>query len=39
MRGVGEALAADGHDVTFITRRQWGEDDAPDIPGITVVAV
>src|SRR4051812_44009319 len=39
MRDVAEALAADGHDVTYLTRRQWDPADAPRIPGVRVVAV
>jgi glycosyltransferase involved in cell wall biosynthesis len=29
-------LAAEGHDVTYVTLRQW--DEAPDLPGVRVVA-
>jgi glycosyltransferase involved in cell wall biosynthesis len=29
-------LAAEGHDVTYLTLRQW--DDAPDLPGVRVVS-
>jgi glycosyltransferase involved in cell wall biosynthesis len=29
-------LAAEGHDVTYLTLRQW--DDDPDLPGVRVVA-
>jgi glycosyltransferase involved in cell wall biosynthesis len=29
-------LAADGHDVTYVTLRQW--DSEPDLPGVDVVA-
>lgn len=32
-------LAANGHDVTYLTRRQWDEGEAPDLPGVRVVAV
>ncbi|HEV7493841.1 glycosyltransferase [Baekduia sp.] len=39
MRNVGEALVAEGHDVTYLTRRQWEPGDEPDIPGIRVIAV
>jgi glycosyltransferase involved in cell wall biosynthesis len=39
MRAVGEALAAEGHDVTYLTREQWAPGDEPDIPGIRVIAV
>jgi glycosyltransferase involved in cell wall biosynthesis len=38
-RNLGERLGAEGHDVTFITLRQWDEDERPDIPGMRVVAV
>jgi glycosyltransferase involved in cell wall biosynthesis len=38
-RNLGERLAADGHDVTYITLRQWDADDEPEIPGVRVVAV
>ena len=39
MRALAEALAADGHAVTYLTRRQWADADAPRIPGVRVVAV
>ena len=39
LRSLAEALAGEGHDVTYLTRRQWGDADAPDIPGVRVVAV
>jgi glycosyltransferase involved in cell wall biosynthesis len=35
---VARQLAADGHDVTYLTLRQW-EDDAPGIDGVRIVAV
>jgi glycosyltransferase involved in cell wall biosynthesis len=38
-RNLGERLAADGHDVTYITLRQWDAGHAPEIPGVRVVAV
>jgi glycosyltransferase involved in cell wall biosynthesis len=38
-RNLAERLAADGHEVTYLTLRQWGEDDAPDLPGVDVRAV
>ncbi|HEX4932855.1 MAG TPA: glycosyltransferase family 4 protein, partial [Gemmatimonadaceae bacterium] len=38
-RAVAEALAEAGHEVTYLTRRQWGAEDVPDIPGVRVVAV
>jgi glycosyltransferase involved in cell wall biosynthesis len=30
-------LAAAGHDVTYLTLRQWGRDEEPDLPGVRVV--
>ena len=38
-RQFAEGLAAAGHEVTYLTRRQWGKDDAPALPGINVIAV
>ncbi len=38
-RNVAERLAAQGHDVTFLTLRQWGRDEEPDVPGVRVIAV
>ncbi len=39
MRALAEAVAAAGHEVTFVTRRQWEAPDAPAIQGVRVVAV
>ncbi len=39
MRDLAEALATRGHDVTYLTRRQWADEDPPQLPGIRVVAV
>jgi glycosyltransferase involved in cell wall biosynthesis len=39
MRNVAEALAADGHEVTYLTRVQWEPGQEPSLPGIRVVAV
>jgi glycosyltransferase involved in cell wall biosynthesis len=36
-RNLAERLAANGHDVTFLTRRQW--DGEADVPGVRIVAV
>ena len=36
-RNLAERLVADGHEVTYLTRRQW--QDRPDVPGVHVVAV
>jgi glycosyltransferase involved in cell wall biosynthesis len=38
-RNLAERLAAGGHEVTFLTRRQWGWGQDPAIPGVRVVAV
>jgi len=38
-RNLGERLAESGHEVTFLTLRQWPRGDRPDIPGVRVVAV
>lgn len=32
-------LAAGGHEVTFLTRKQWADDAPPAIPGVRVIAV
>jgi glycosyltransferase involved in cell wall biosynthesis len=38
-RNLAERLAAAGHEVTFLTRRQWDRDAAVDVPGVRVIAV
>jgi glycosyltransferase involved in cell wall biosynthesis len=38
-RNLAERLASSGHEVTFLTRRQWGKDEDPAVPGVRVVAV
>jgi glycosyltransferase involved in cell wall biosynthesis len=38
-RNLAERLAGGGHEVTFLTRRQWGRGDSPAIPGVRVVVV
>lgn len=38
-RNLAERLAADGHDVTYVTRRQWSRGEEPDLPGVRVLAV
>ena len=38
-RNLAERLAAAGHDVTFVTLRQWEIGEEPDIPKVRVVAV
>jgi glycosyltransferase involved in cell wall biosynthesis len=38
-RNLGERLATDGHEVTYLTMRQWDRGGAPDVPGVDVRAV
>jgi glycosyltransferase involved in cell wall biosynthesis len=38
-RSLAERLAADGHEVTYLTRLQWTAVDRPEIPGVRVLAV
>jgi glycosyltransferase involved in cell wall biosynthesis len=38
-RNVAERLAHKGHDVTYLTMRQWDASEEPDVPGVQVVAV
>ena len=38
-RNLAERLAADGHEVSFVTLRQWRADEPPEIPGVRVIAV
>lgn len=39
-RNLAERLATDGHEITYLTRRQWERDQQPDLdPRIRVVAV
>jgi glycosyltransferase involved in cell wall biosynthesis len=38
-RNLGEHLAADGHDVTYITMRQWERGRRGEVPGVSVVTV
>jgi glycosyltransferase involved in cell wall biosynthesis len=38
-RNLSERLAADGHEVTYLTLRQWPRGEPPEIPGVSVVAV
>ena len=35
-RNLGERLAADGHDVTYLTLRQWDRGADPGVPGVDV---
>jgi glycosyltransferase involved in cell wall biosynthesis len=36
-RGVAERLAAEGHEVTYLTLRQWDRGADPGVPGVRVV--
>ena len=38
-RNLAERLAADGHDVTYLTRLQWDPGDPPQIPGVRILAI
>jgi glycosyltransferase involved in cell wall biosynthesis len=38
-RNLAERLAADGHEVTYITLRQWDRHAEPHLPGVQVKAV
>ena len=38
-RNLGERLADDGHDVTYLTLRQWEHGEDPGVRGVSVVAV
>ncbi len=38
-RALAERLATQGHEVTYLTMRQWERDEQPDLPGVTVCVV
>lgn len=38
-RNLAERLASDGHEVTYLTLRQWDRGEGPEIDGVRVVAV
>lgn len=38
-RNLALALAEAGHDVTYLTMRQWDTSGDPDLPGVRVIAV
>lgn len=38
-RNLAERLAAEGHEVTYLTLRQWKRGTDPGVPGVRVVAV
>jgi glycosyltransferase involved in cell wall biosynthesis len=37
-RNLAERLAADGHEVTYLTLRQWDRGERPDVPGVRVIS-
>ena len=38
-RNLAARLAAEGHEVTYLTRLQWDAGDPPRLPGVRVIAV
>jgi glycosyltransferase involved in cell wall biosynthesis len=38
-RNLAERLAADGHEVDYLTLRQWSEGEDAGVPGVRVIAV
>ena len=38
-RNLGERLAEEGHEVAYLTLRQWERGELADVPGVEVVAV
>ena len=38
-RALAESLATAGHDVTYLTMRQWPRGEQPDVATVDVVAV
>jgi glycosyltransferase involved in cell wall biosynthesis len=38
-RNLGERLATEGHEVTYLTLRQWERRERGEVPGVLVVAV
>ncbi len=38
LRGVAERLAAEGHEVEYLTLRQWDRGARADVPGVRVIA-
>jgi len=37
-RNLAQRLAAEGHEVTYLTLRQWPRGERGDVPGVRVVA-
>jgi glycosyltransferase involved in cell wall biosynthesis len=38
-RALADELVAAGHEVTYLTRRQWASGESPAVPGVRVIAV
>jgi glycosyltransferase involved in cell wall biosynthesis len=38
-RNLAERLAAEGHEVTYLTRRQWDRGERVEVPGVRVVGL
>ena len=38
-RNLAVRLAEEGHEVVYLTMRQWDASDEPDVPGVRVIAV
>jgi glycosyltransferase involved in cell wall biosynthesis len=38
-RNLGERLATEGHEVTYLTLRQWKRGESGEVPGVRVLAV
>lgn len=38
-RNLATALADAGHEVTYLTRRQWADHERPEVPGVRVICV
>jgi glycosyltransferase involved in cell wall biosynthesis len=38
-RNLSERLAVEGHEVTYLTLRQWARDERPEVTGVRVTAV
>ncbi len=38
LRSVAQRLAAEGHDVSYLTLRQWNRGVLPDLPGVRIIA-
>jgi glycosyltransferase involved in cell wall biosynthesis len=39
LRGLGEDLARSGHEITYVTRRDWDKREEPQIDGVRVISV